>query len=1140
MSKNLTKIKNFLGKIIIVLGIICLALFARVDIKSAKTVFALNKKDVSEDFLTNPNFYSTSSSNIASNSHWSTVTPDDEDNASSFKKGIVNVDRIEQTITEDKDKTTTGSNGVIVNNLWKNYGLFESPGKVSSVEIGSENTDGINNYLMINAYNFSGHIGYKSDSYTLQKGSYYKIAVTLKTINKTTDVEVKDDKDDELTTETRSSDASASIYLDGISDSKAATKFENLKTNNAWKTYYFYISTNSFTAESNINIQLYLGSKTNQCQGAVFFSEVKIEQYSESEYNKEATASRLSDSNVNGIDLNNAYDYTLVSNGNFEKGLTDWNIIGSATTGDVFVTAFDTRSNGYLRGNSKYPAIPKNNNSSSSNVNAIAIYSNPDDNKSTYYGVESNTFTIKQYGLYRISLWAYSDSGSSNGAYITLFDNDNDTKTISQQISTSVSSDSKSLTNDWTEYEFYVQGHSLRDCNLKLQLTIGKDSSKDSTVNYAMFDDIRVQEINYSQYNSGKKSTNTLAMTSTQDSSYLIANNNFDDVKNEDMDTNKPLTPAGWTLNSVSDSIYAGVINTNAVSFASRVSNYGKISNLLNPGKIDQYSPTDINNVLMMGTSSTNKTITYTTESTFSLSANSYYKLSFNVFTQELGDSNKGADFYITDSNNVQLIAIENMRTNSAWATYTYYIATNASAKTCNAILNLSNTACYAYFDNIQLTSITKDLYNELIGTENENQFIDLNKNYLTDTNNWTKSSNGTPNANVGFIKSSDYDISVDGEKIIYISSNTGDTNYTLTSVDDISVTANSFYKLTAYINTYDIRKFASDNNTKYGAKFCIKYNDKVNGIYNITTNTNEFVKYTIYLATNDTTTLKLILGLGNEDNLVSGTAYFTKIEVTKFDSETAMNDDRAIVSDNTSTYIEKQVAETENGDNSDEDNKTTTYSPNWLAISSLITSVAMVAAIIAFFIRKIDFKKKRKKVTTNYDRRKTLDKRYDIKERIEYRESLIEGLNKDLEDIKNTTKAFKADYDNKLNQLKTSADTSSESLRKQYDDLEAKKLEISKVHNAKIAEDKLHASKEEDIKYNEEVAVIEKEQKAISIKIKHIDKVYDKEKVKYEELIARSEKRQKEIKDEIENIRKEIKSINEELINLNTNNNSK
>ena len=123
---------------------------------------------------------------------------------------------------------------------------------------------------------------------------------------------------------------------------------------------------------------------------------------------------------------------------------------------------------------------------------------------------------------------------------------------------------------------------------------------------------------------------------------------------------------------------------------------------------------------------------------------------------------------------------------------------------------------------------------------------------------------------------------------------------------------------------------------------------------------------------------------------------------------------------------------------------------------------------------------------------------------------------------------------------MKTSADTSSESLRKQYDDLEAKKLEISKVHNAKIAEDKLHASKEEDIKYNEEIAVIEKEQKAISIKIKHIDKVYDKEKVKYEELIARSEKRQKEIKDEIENIRKEIKSINEELINLNTNNNSK
>ncbi len=1132
MLKNLTKLKNIICKIVLVLGVLFLALCTRVNFTTTKTVLALNKQDVSDDMLSSHNFYSTSSNYITSNSNWTTITPSDETNADSFKKGIVNVEKIDQTIKDDETATDNKTDGTIVNNLWDNYGLFTSPGKVSNITIDEEEDKGVNNYLMINAHNFSGHIGYESDDFTLEKGSYYKIAITLKTINDSADIEVKDNEEDELTTEHRTSDAKASIYLDGISDTKAITSYELISTNNSWSTYYFYISTSSFESESNLTLQLYLGSKENSSQGAVFFSNVKIEEYSESEYNKEVTEDLATKDNVNVISLNNNYVYDFVSNSSFESNLDNWTTIGSANGGDIFSTIIDTTTSGYLKGNSKYPAIPSNNNTSVNNINALAIYSNPNENGSTYYGVESSKFSIKQYGLYRISLWAYSNSGSENGAYITLYDVDNTDKKVQTKISTSATTSSTSLNNNWTEYEFYIQGNALRDSNLKLQFTIGTSEEKDDTLNYAMFDDIRIQEINYTQFSSGKSDTNTLSLTTDLSSGYLISNYTFDLVENTETSFTKPLNPSNWTLEGSGEQVFAGVVNTNTTTFANNSSYYGNINNLINPGKISPSYPIDSNNVLMMGTNQKNKSISFKTASTFSLSSNSYYKLSFDVFTQNLSESNKGANFVVTDSNGATLLAIENIQTNNAWTNYTYYLSTNMFSKTCNVTLSLNNVDAYAYFDNIELTSIESDLYSELKENTSLN-FVEIGTNLLANEESWTTTDN-TDTATTGFINAEDHEISVDDKEIAFVLSDTKDVEYYLTSKDSINLSTDSFYKISVYVNTRDIKKLNADDNTEYGASFFIKSSDELYGFNNINTDATEFEKYIIYVTTGTNTNCNVLLGLGSEDNKVSGIAYFTNLEIVKFDSKTHMESDKALNTNIKTTDVELLTSSDDGSSDSDNDSSLTIYTPNWLAISSLVTSAAMIIAILAFFIRKINFKKKKKKVSTNYDRRQTLDKRYDLKERIAYREELIEGLNSELKSIKETTDEVVKEHNEKLNAIKSATDDSSDALKKKLDDLYKKKLEISKEHNKIIAQDKLNASKEEDIAYNEKIQAIEKEEKTLNSKIKSIEKSYNKEKDKLDDLVTRSENRQKEINAEITSIKKEIEEINNELTNLN------
>ncbi len=1131
MSKSLDKLKQIMCKIALVLGIILFALIGKFGIvKNVQNVFATNKEDISEDKLSNPNFYSTSGNYISTTSSWTTITPDDEsDNASNYKKGIVNINKIEKTIESDAEETDIVDNK-LQDNLWKNYGLFKSPGRTSNLTIDDENTEGVNNYLMINAYNFSGHMGYKSKEFTLNKSSYYKISVSLKTINDTATGYVKSEDDDTLETETRKSDAFASIYIDGISDTEATTSFENINTKNTWQTYNFYINTSSFSDEKNLTIKLYLGSKDTKCQGAVFFNQVKIEEYSEAEYNNNVPAAESLKSNEHLISLNNSYIYDIVDNASFDNNLVDWQTVGSANTGDVFVNIVDTQTaGGYVKGNQKYPNIPENNNSSTSNNSALLLYSNADENNATYYGVKSNKFTIKQYGLYRLSFWAYSDCSNSTVGYATLLDSDKESTKLSMAISNTPTG-SSNLTNNWKQYSIYISGNTLRDSNLQLIFSIGKDNdNKASGENYVFFDDVRMQEVTYSQFSSGKSADNTLNLTAVPSTSNLVSNGTFDSIENDSLSTNKPISPASWTITGKTNSVYAGVINTNERIFNNNYSNYTNSTILRNPGKIGD-AVTNSNNVLMMGTTSKQQNIKYTTSNTISLSANSYYKFEFDCYTQNFStDNNNGASVKLLDSNNGEIVAVKDIRTNNEWQHYTYYIATNLNSNKCNIELALSNVDAYAYFDNISITSISSELYNNLIANHTDLNIVDLNKNYFGNSANWTVDTN-IEYAYNGFLKSNEFAMSTDGEDIGYVMADTNDVKYGISSTNSITLASESWYKISLYINTKDIAKLVNpDNITEYGAYFTITYGDHIDGHYNINTNADELVKYILYIKPTSETSVKINLGLGTDDNKVIGEAYFTKLEIVKLGSESEMTNDKEANLDAIVKSI-TTIADTTEDNTDTEETEPYSATPAWLLISSLVTSAAMILAILAYFIKKIKIHPRKKKVDTSYDRRQTLDKQFDAKEKIAYRKELIANLTTELNEIKAQTDAYKEAEKAKLDALQDIADKDTADLRTKLKDLYNQKVEISKVHNKDIAENKMSASKEKDAEYNLQIYEIEKQEKQISIKIKHIERNYNKEMAKYDDLIKRSDTRQEEIRKEIRLIKQEIKDINDSL----------
>ena len=165
------------------------------------------------------------------------------------------------------------------------YGITVNPGKV----LNSSDSK----IFMINSKDIAVSYGYKSNNFTLASNGYYVIKVPVRTQNS----------------------AWASVYLvDENNNFKLQS--ENITTTGSYKTYEFYVATQSTSLD--VNLQLYLGSETNVAKGAVFFDEITAYSYNESAF-YDVYEQRNQSTSVSYIPSKITYSWSSADNSELEK-----------------------------------------------------------------------------------------------------------------------------------------------------------------------------------------------------------------------------------------------------------------------------------------------------------------------------------------------------------------------------------------------------------------------------------------------------------------------------------------------------------------------------------------------------------------------------------------------------------------------------------------------------------------------------------------------------------------------------------------------------------------------------------------------------------------------------------------------------
>ncbi len=128
------------------------------------------------------------------------------------------------------------------------------------------------NLLMIKSVGDNYYTYQSKNSYKFESDNYYKVSVTLKTDNLS-------QQEDSKKTNTKNNSVypyGASVSLDGIE-----AEFTGINTDSEWKTYTMYINC---TKESNVKLQLSLGSENSLTSGVVYYSTTSVEKITSEEY----------------------------------------------------------------------------------------------------------------------------------------------------------------------------------------------------------------------------------------------------------------------------------------------------------------------------------------------------------------------------------------------------------------------------------------------------------------------------------------------------------------------------------------------------------------------------------------------------------------------------------------------------------------------------------------------------------------------------------------------------------------------------------------------------------------------------------------------------------------------------------------
>ncbi len=851
--------------------------------------------------------------------------------------------------------------------------------------------------LMINAKsststNASYNQGYKSSNITLSPYSFYHFSVLVKT-------EVG---------------AMASIYLKN--ETNELLSFERI-ISTKWSEYNFYVETGSL--KESVHFELYLGTDSAvKSPNAVFFDNVTGYKLSKITFDNEKVSNDKS--KIYTIEKNYIES---VTNSNFENGIEGWTSLSAFPAGTIHkvINTNDSQvmtSEGFTH-------------LGGDNVEGNRALWLASKTEKAGFGYASSEIDLPAYSIYKVNINA--KVGENTSARIVLVEGDKvenfyDKKDFytpnSAELNVTTNDNSSSALNGYKTYSFYVYGHTLFDSSFHIELWLG--TQEEGAIGSVLFDNVTIEKLTYDEFNSVSDSSEVkkLELKTTTEST-TIKNSVFNLAK---PNGSYPVPAQNWTseIENKNNNV-AGIINTNQSLFDNSKEFYGNITNPGNPQGFSSDLEKESNNILMLW----NKTSSYQSYSTESVSvtsktstSESFYDFSFDFKTIS-NQSSINFNLQVFDQNSVKVFESEN-NASSVWQKYKVTIRVGESTSSLTFKFSLgtqeNNTQGYLFIDNVDLnsnSSLTLDQFNAL--AENNGRFnkvLDLTNAYMNirllpnsfgiydniafegKLEQGTQPDNSDPISETGIVDGTNNIFEVNNspentnaiKNLMFIQNHTSST-YSLTSTFKNNLEADKIYKLSVYLRT-KLQEPESGYKKEYGASFQLIGLD--GKIENIKTN-NEWKKYTIYVNATTATEVNLKFALTTQ-NETAGLLFIDNFTI----SEITSDDYKQIISsqeeNKTDDILIIGSTDIKSDDNTDEPSTENNF--NWLIIPALITSLALIIAIVGFTLRHVKFKKWQKKKITEYDRNRTLYQDVVRRQAQEKRDEILKDYNQQLKQL--------------------------------------------------------------------------------------------------------------------------------------------
>ena len=699
------------------------------------------------------------------------------------------------------------------------------------------------------------------------------------------------------------------------------------------------------------------------------------------------------------------------------------------------------------------------------NSRAMALWANDD-----YVEVKSKDIDIDTHKMYKVTAY-YKISELNGTAYLRIEENENIYKAIPLLNSTNyplasgsasaTSNADNDFTNDYGVLEVYIKGSELYNSSINIVLGLG--SSDTSATGCVVFDDITFEEVGYTEFSEAQNNSGTVVILNENTAELTIANGNFNKTQAEN--GNYPLAPSDWAIESGEGLTFGGVINTKETEYekyyAEYLANGGAVSdnpylwaNVGNPLASDN-TKTYFDNILMLHNYSANyQTLT---SPTFELSANSYYKLNFKFKTLSTNENKPTSlNISIYNKDGVLLYEEEGVASENRWQDYTVYFETFTGTENVYIEIDFGTTndktTGYAYFDNFALTTLESADFEEV--NVSDNNIVDMTDFYMNlPTNNVTDdlrdfesgayTTSGYDDykeggiVNATYFNDDDYFklSEEDSDKRVFVLKTKSNTTYTIDSVFTFDLTSGNYYTLTFKLKTKFIYQSTSHDKDlsefSYGGIVGLSGFDYMTNLIS----SDEYAEYTLHIYATEDTSSTLHLAFNSDDYLTTGTMVIYDINFTEISSDTDnasegydsamdamnaggydINEDRVFA---TST---SENDSTDNGDDSTTEDTTdgTNDDFTWLLlIASLITGLAIVIAVVGYFMRNVKIKKIETKRKETYDRKGTIHRDTIRKEAEEERTKEASELEATIKKFESELEALEKEHREKVVELR-------------------------------------------------------------------------------------------------------------------------